>query len=104
LVGTETEKYIKLGLEHLLETSSYALLIKQDTHQDTLTLKTKIYDWTLCHRAALMDDEANFIHHQLEKTQKNPHGYFYLLIKLCKEKISSYPIFLDCGSLPHSLE
>jgi hypothetical protein len=102
-IGIETEQYIQLGLEHLLDTLTYELLTKHNTHQDVLALKTKIYDWTLCHREALTDEETNFICHHLAQAKRDSHGYFYLLIKLHKEKISSRPVCLDCGSLPHAL-
>ncbi len=102
-VGIQTERHIKLGLEHLLDTSTYELLTKHNAHQDTLSLKTMIYDWRICHQVALTVDETNFIHHHLDRAEKDPHGYFYLLIKLHKEKISGCPVYLDCSSLPHAL-
>jgi hypothetical protein len=101
--GIETEQYIQLGLEHLLDTSTYKLLTKHNAHQDALPLKTKIYDWTLHHWEALTDEETNFIRHHLAQAKRDPHGYFYLLIKLHKEKISGRPVCLDCGSLSHAL-
>jgi hypothetical protein len=67
-----------------------------------LTL-TEMYDWTVRNRKALTDDETNFIHHHLDQAERDPHGYFYLLIKLHKEEISGRPICSDCGSLPHAL-
>jgi hypothetical protein len=102
-IRIETEQYIQRGLEHRLDTLTYKLLTKHDAHQDALALKTKIYDWTLCHREALTDDETNFIHHHLAQAKRDPHGYFYLLIKLHKEKISGRPVCSDCGSLPRAL-
>jgi hypothetical protein len=45
-IRIETERYIQLGLGHLLDTSTYKLLTKHDAHQDALALKTKIYDMT----------------------------------------------------------
>ncbi len=53
-------------------------------------------------RQALLDDETNFIQKPL-KANKEPHGYFYLLIKLHKEKILGCPVCSDCRSLPHAL-
>jgi hypothetical protein len=102
-IGIETERYIQLGLEHLLDTLMYKLLTNHDAHQDALALKTKIYDWTLCHWEALTDEETNFICHHLAQAKRDPHGYFYLLVKLHKEKISGRPVCLDCSSIPHTL-
>ncbi len=82
---------------------TYKLLTKHNAHQDALALKTKIYDWTLCHQEALTDEETNFIRHHLAQAERDPHGYFYLLIKLHKKKISGLPVCLDCSSLPHAL-
>ncbi len=102
-VGIETERRIKLGLKHLLDTSTYELLTKHNGHQDALSHKTTIYDWTIRHRVALTDEETNFIRHHLVKAKKDPHGYFHLLTKLHKEKISGCPVCLYCGSLPYAL-
>ena len=60
-VGIETEQYIKLGLDHLLDTSTYKLLTKREAHQDALELNAEIYDWTVRNRKALTDDETHFI-------------------------------------------
>ena len=51
----------------------------------------------------MTDDETNFIRHHLNQAERDPHGYFYLLIKLHKEKSSDRPVCLDWGSLPHAL-
>ena len=39
----------------------------------------------------------------MDKSMKDPLGYFYLLIKLHKLPIAGRPVCLDCGSLPHAL-
>jgi hypothetical protein len=101
-VGIEADLYIKLGLEHLLDLLTYKLLSEQQAHQDAINLESQIYNWTVHNRQALSDDEANFIQKHLE-ANKDPHGYFYLLIKLHKEKILGRPVCFDCGSLPHAL-
>jgi hypothetical protein len=41
-VGIETERYIKLRLDHLLDTSMYKLLTKRDAHQDALDLNRNV--------------------------------------------------------------
>ncbi len=98
----KTECYIKLGLEHLLDKSTYEMLTEHQAHQDAISLERQIYDWTIRNRQALSDDETTFIQKHLE-ANKEPHSYFYLLIKLHKEKILGCPVCLDCGSLPHAL-
>ncbi len=94
--------YNQLGLEHLLDKSTYKMLTEHQAHQDAISLEHQIYDWTIRNHQALSDDKTNFIQKHLE-ANKEPHGYFYLLIKLQKEKILGHPVCSDCGSLPHSL-
>ncbi len=78
------------------------MLTEHQAHQDAICLERQIYDWTIRNRQALSDDKTNFIQKHLE-ANKEPHGYFYLMIKLHKEKILGRPVCSDCGSLPHAL-
>jgi hypothetical protein len=102
-VGIDTEDYIKLGLDHLLDPSTYTLLSEKQAADDIDKLRADIYSWTICHRKSLSDDAVNFIRKHLEDSAKDPLGYFYLLIKLHKQPISGRPVCSDCGSLPHAL-
>ena len=102
-VGIAVEHYIKLGLDHLLDTSTYELLTEDQANQDTDALRRDIYDWTVRHRSSLPDDTVNFIRDHIDKTMEDPLGYFYLLIKLHKLPIAGRPVCSDCGSLPHAL-
>ena len=102
-VGIEPEWYIQLGLSHLHDKSTYKFLTERNADQDATALKAEIYDWTVRNRKALTDDETHFVRHHLDKAELVPHGYFYLLIKLHKEKINGRPVCSDCDSLPHAL-
>ena len=102
-VGFDTEEYIKLGLDHLLDPSMYALLTEEQAAEDIHKLRDDIYLWTTRYPQSLSDDTVNFIRKHLEDSAKDPLGYFYLLIKLHKQPISGRPVCLDCGSLPHAL-
>jgi hypothetical protein len=102
-VGIDVEHYIKLGLDHLLNPSTYELLTEDQAKQETDALWQAIYAWTVNHRNSLSDDTVFFIRDHLDKTKMDPLGYFYLLIKLHKLPISGRPVCSDCGSLPHAL-
>ncbi len=102
-VGIDVEHYIKLGLDHLLNPSTYELLTEDQAKQKTDALWHNIYAWTVNHRNSLSDDTVFFIRDHLDKTKMDPLGYFYLLIKLHKLPISGRPVCSDCGSLPHAL-
>ncbi len=102
-VGIEVEHYIKLGLDHLLDSSTYELLTKNQAKDDVITLKAAIHAWTVRHRSSLSNDTVNFIREHLDKATKDPLGHFYLLIKLHKLPISGRLVCSDCGSLPHAL-
>jgi hypothetical protein len=102
-VGVDTEDYIKMGLDHLLDPLMYTLLTEEQAAEDIDKLQADIYSWTICHRQLLSDDAVNFIWNHLEDSAEDLLGYFYLLIKLHKQPISGRPVCLDCGSLPHAL-
>ena len=102
-VGIDTEEYIKLGLDHLLDPSTYTLLTEEQAAEDINKLQDDIYLWTICYHQLLSNDTVNFIWKHLEESAKDPLGYSYLLIKLHKQPISGRPVCLDCGSLPHAL-
>ncbi len=102
-VGINTEDYIRLGLDHLLDPSAYTLLTKEQAAEDIDKLQAGIYLWTICHCWSFSDDTVNFIRKHLEGSARDPFGYFYLLIKLHKQPVSGHPISTDCGCLPHAL-
>ena len=102
-MGIEVEHYIKLGLDHLLDSSTYELLTEDQAEDDAVTLRAAIHAWTVRHRCSLSDDTVNFIREHLDKAAKDPLGHFYLLIKLHKLPISGHPVCSNCGSLPHAL-
>jgi hypothetical protein len=102
-VGIEVKRYIKLGLDHLLDLSRYELLTEDQAKDNVITLKAKIHAWTVRHHCSLSNDTINFIREHLDKATKDPLGHFYLLIKLHKLPISGCPVCSDCGSLPHAL-
>lgn len=102
-VGINVEHYIMLGLDHLLDPSTYELLTESQANQDITILWKDIHDWTVRHRSSLPDDMVTFIRDHMDKALKDPLGFFYLLIKLHKLPIAGRPVCLDCGSLPHAL-
>ena len=102
-MGIDVEHYIKLGLDHLLDPSTYELLTESQADQDITTLWKDIHAWTIRHRSLLPDDAVTFIRDHMNKALKDPLGYFYLLIKLHKLPIAGRPVCLDCRSLPHAL-
>jgi hypothetical protein len=102
-VSIGAEHYIKLGLDHLLDSSTYEMLTEEQANQDIDTLWQDIYNWTVRHRSSVPDNTVNFIRSHLDKAMLEPLGYFYLLIKLHKQPITGRPVCSDCGSLPHAL-
>ncbi len=90
-------------MDHLLDPLTYSLLMEEQAAEDINKLQDDIYSWTIRYRQLLSNDTVNFIRKHIEESAKDPLGYFYLLIKLHKQKISGRPICLDFGSLPHAL-
>jgi hypothetical protein len=79
-VGIDVEHYIKLGLDHLLDPSTYVFLTEDQADQDIHDLGLAIHAWTACHCCSLPDDTVYFIREHMGKASKDPLGYFYLLI------------------------
>jgi hypothetical protein len=52
-VGIDVEQYIKLGLDHLLDPSTYELLTEDQANQDIDVLWQDIQAWTIHHRSSL---------------------------------------------------
>jgi len=102
-VGIDVEHYIKLGLDHLQDTSTYKLLSEEQASHEIDTLWQEMHAWTIRHRRSLPDDTVYFIREHMDKAMKDPLGYIYLLIKLHKLPITGRPVCSDCGSLPHAL-
>ena len=102
-MGIDVEKYIKLGLDHLLDPATYEMLTETQAEQDIDALWRDIHAWTVRHRSSLPDDTVNFIREHMDKSMADPFGYFYLLTKLHKLPITGRPVCSDCGSLPHAL-
>lgn len=102
-VGLNTTQYIKWGMQHLSDTTTYTIISTDTAHSDICQLRRTIIAWTQRHRSHLTDDIANYIYHHLDTTRADPFGYFYLLIKLHKTPISTRPVCSDCASLPHAL-
>ena len=102
-VAIELDRYIKDGLKHLLDTSTYAILSEAQALEESKQLREDIFEWTAEFRKVLPDKTVEYIRKKIEDTSDDPFGYFYLLYKLHKEPISTRPVCSDCGSLPHAL-
>ncbi len=97
-VGIDVGDYIKLGLDHLLDVSTYGMLTEAQAEGGVQVLQEEIYSWTVCHH-----DVVNYIRKHFGNAAADALGYFYLLIQIHKTPIAGHPVCLDCGSLPHAL-
>ncbi len=74
-VEIDMEHYIKLGLDHLLDSSAYVLLTEDQADQDIHDLGLAIHAWTVHHCCSLSDDTIHFIQEHMGKEQaKTPLG------------------------------
>jgi hypothetical protein len=78
-MGIDMEHYINLGLDYLLDPSTYVLLTKDQANQDIHNLGLAIHAWTVHHHCSLLEDTVHFIREHMGKASKDPIGYFYLL-------------------------
>ncbi len=102
-VGINTSQYIEWGMKHLMDTSTYELLTEESAFDAARNLSREIFEWTRRHRESVPNEVIHYIRYHLDKANKDPFGYFYLLIKLHKSPISTRPVCSDCASLPHAL-
>ena len=102
-VAIELTQYIKDGLKHLTNTSTYMLLTKAEALQEDKELQKQILQWCT--------DPLNWIPKyvppdlwkKLTETAKDPFGYLYLLYKIHKPGLTTCPVCSDCASTPHAL-
>jgi hypothetical protein len=78
-----------------MDATTYTLLTEQEATDAAKNLSKKIYNWTHRFRKSLLNDTIHYIRHQLEKTEKDPFGYFYLLIKLQKSPMLTIGVATD---------
>jgi hypothetical protein len=102
-VAVNTTQYIEWGVSHLLDSLTYKIIPKEQALRDVKKLSKEIFDWTLRHRKALTNDVVHYIRHHLDRSSKDPFGYFFLTIKLHKTPVSTRPVCSDCASVPHAL-
>jgi len=87
--GVDTKQYIEWGLKHLLDTTTYSILTKDQAIEECNALYKEIFQWTCTHRQTLGDDTTRYIRERIEKARVDPFGYFYLLAKLHKTPTST---------------
>ena len=75
-IGINTKQYIEWGLKHLQDESTYETLSEAKAFSDVKTLCKEIFDWTRRHRKQLTNEVVHYIRHHLDKSIKDPFGYF----------------------------
>jgi hypothetical protein len=73
-VGIDVKHYIKLGLDHLLDPSTYELLTKEQADHNIQDLRSAIHAWMVRHHRLLPDDTVNLIRKHMDKASKDPLG------------------------------
>ena len=101
----ELSQYIMDALTHLNNESVYESLTAAEATAEANRLYYEIHHWTVIGRKkrAITDDEVKYIRHHTSKNAENPHGYFYLLYKVHKEKLSTRPVCSDCASITNPI-
>lgn len=102
-VAVTLEQYIKDGLTHLMDTSTYEIISEQESFRRDKELRTKMRKWILKHAIDLPQDVRQFLRSKLNETEADPFGYFYLLYKIHKTPVKTRPVCSDCASTTHAL-
>ena len=106
LVGVDAEQYIQWGLqEHLLDPTTYQLILEEDAKIAANELYTTIYQWKQRHSLSdhLTQDRKNYIR------QKNPQGKLrplWVLLSYYQDpqdpNVYKICLFQSCKSSPFS--
>ena len=102
-VAVSLARYIKDGLLHLQDASTYIILPEHEAAEEDRQLRVEISEWLSKYRDDLTSEHWAYIRKKLEETADEPFGYFYLLYKLHKSPIKTRPVCSDCASTPHAL-
>ena len=105
-VGVDVKQYIRWALdEHLLDSTTYVQVSEDDAQEAAGKLFTEIYKWTRKYDSveSLTSDSQKYIRYHIQKNYFDPFGYFYLNVKIHKEKLGTRPVCSDCASLVHPL-
>ena len=102
-VAVSLLRYIRDGLKHLLDATTYTILTKTQALQEDLELRQEILSWLDEWHELLLPDHRAYIRQKLKDTEEDPFGYFYLLYKLHKTPIKTRPVCSDCSSTCHAL-
>jgi len=102
-VAVSLARYIKDGLIHLQDASTYVILPEHEALQEGLQLQEDILSWLSKYRDDLSFEHWAYIKSKLNDTADEPFGYFYLLYKLHKTPVKTRPVCSDCASTPHAL-
>ena len=66
-VGVDTKQYVDWGLKHLLDDTTYSILMNEQATQESIALYNEIFRWTCTHRQSLGDDTTKYIREHVEK-------------------------------------
>ena len=102
-VAVSLLRYIRDGLNHLLDTSTYAVISKAEAVQEDLQLREDIISWLNEWHELIHPVHRAYLRKKLKETEEDPFGYFYLLYKLHKTPIKTRPVCSDCSSTCHAL-
>lgn len=101
--AVDLERYIKDGVRHICDASSYEIISEEKGAEDMIALEFEIRDWLRENHRNVLKMHAKYIEKHLEKTREDPYGYAYQLYKLHKATIDTRLVVSDCGSLIHAL-
>jgi hypothetical protein len=101
--GVSLNKYREWGMRHLNNASTYSIINKEEALLAANNLYKQIYQWTQTYQHDLGENTTLYIRDKIEHSREDPFGSFYLLAKLHKTPISTWPVCSDCASLPHSV-
>ena len=102
-VAVLLDRYIKDGLKHLQDHSTYKIIPEQQAQEEDAELRLDIHDWMRRYRQELPRSTRRYLEKKLEETKEDPFGYFYLTYKLHKNPVKTRPVCSDCASTPHAL-
>ncbi|EJK59878.1 hypothetical protein THAOC_19851 [Thalassiosira oceanica] len=105
----EFERYARAALVHLTNPDNYLMLTEAEATQMAKATVKSILGWKAKNRKYIDDDSAAYIEKKTVEHSKEPHGLFYIMLKIHKlgpsldGPLKTRPVVSDCSSVIHPI-
>ena len=108
----EISQYKQDAIDHLSNESVYRIIDADEARRQQLALYRSVWNWIrhACGQRVggnnimmISQHDYNYIVKKTTENQSDPFGYFYMMYKVHKKKLSIRPVVSDCASFTNPL-